>query len=60
MFRMGMCKYNSMINCLKTDECAKCNWNPTYFEEKKRKAREERERMKEELKNNGKKNSTVS
>jgi hypothetical protein len=50
MLRNGVCKYNSMINCETPDKCKKCNWNPTYFEEKKRKAREERERIKEELK----------
>jgi DNA-directed RNA polymerase specialized sigma subunit len=59
MLRNGVCKYNSMINCEIPDKCKKCNWNPTYFEEKKRKAREERERMKEEMKNNGKKKSLL-
>lgn len=60
MLRMGVCIYNSMINCEKQDVCNKCNWNPTYFEEKKKKAREERERMKEEMKKNGKKESPLS
>ena len=54
MLRMGVCIYNSMINCEKQDVCNKCNWNPTYFEGKKRKAREERERIKEEIKNRAK------
>lgn len=41
--RMGLCKYNKQINCEKPVGCEKCNWNPVYFEEVKRKSREERE-----------------
>lgn len=41
--RAGLCKYNKQINCEKPIGCEKCNWNPEYFEEKKRKARAERE-----------------
>jgi hypothetical protein len=46
MYNTGTCIYNAMIDCKKADKCARCNWNPTYFEEKKRKAKEEREEMK--------------
>ena len=59
MFMDEICEYNRMIDCKNHTECSKCNWNPTYFEEKKRKAREERERMKEELRENAKKNSPL-
>lgn len=45
MYGIGTCKYNAMIDCKKADKCERCNWNPTYFEEKKRKAREEREEL---------------
>ena len=59
MFRMGICKYNAMIDCEKQDKCDKCNWNPTYFEEKKRRNREERKLCYEERKKNVKKNTTL-
>ena len=42
MFNDEICIHNRMIDCKKKTECSNCNWNPTYFEEKKRKAREER------------------
>lgn len=42
MFKMGICKFNGMIECDKQDKCDKCNWNPTYFEAKKKRLREER------------------
>lgn len=56
MYNTGTCIYNAMIDCKNADKCAKCNWNPTYFEAKKRKAREERE----ELKKNAKAKKSVS
>ena len=40
--RSGLCKYNKQINCTKHVGCEKCTWNPQYFEELKRKGREER------------------
>lgn len=48
--RTGDCKYNRWINCTKHVGCEKCNWNPTYFEEKKRKGRAEREAKKAKAK----------
>lgn len=41
--KMGLCPYNKQINCERPIGCETCNWNPTYFEEKKRKGRAERE-----------------
>lgn len=37
----GECKYNKQINCAIHIGCEKCTWNPTYFEELKKKRREE-------------------
>ena len=58
MFKNGICKFNTMINC-DTEKCEKCNWNPIYFEEKKIRNREERKRIYEERKKNGKNNTTL-
>lgn len=41
----GICKYNAMIRCREQNKCERCNWNPTYFEEKKKKAQEAREQI---------------
>lgn len=38
---IGVCKYNKMINCETYTRCAKCTWNPEYYEELKKKRREE-------------------
>ena len=38
---LGICKYNKMINCETQNRCAKCSWNPTYFDEVKEKNRKE-------------------
>lgn len=42
MYKKGICEFNGMIDCEHHDKCTKCNWNPTYFEAKKRSLREER------------------
>lgn len=39
----GICRYNKMINCMEQTKCQKCSWNPEYFEELKKKRREEAE-----------------
>ena len=40
-----ICKFNKMINCEMQTKCAKCTWNPTYFESLKQKNRKEMEGM---------------
>ena len=42
MLRGGECIFNKFINCREQVKCAKCNWNPTYFEHKKEQKRAER------------------
>ena len=47
-----ICKFNAIISCTEQTKCEKCNWNPTYFEEKKKKLREERlQKVKDNEKN---------
>ena len=43
MTKKGVCIFNKHINCRDQVKGAKCNWNPTYFEQLKQERREARE-----------------
>ena len=58
MARRDVCIFNRFIQCTDQVKCARCNWNPTYFEHKKEERRNERQ-QKAGARKNGKKNTTM-
>jgi hypothetical protein len=56
MPRRDGCIFNKFIQCQEQVKCARCTWNPTYFEHLKEKRKEERKAGGRKY---GKNNSTV-